>query len=123
MNHQTLFVIAGGRINPFGLPTNKIYYAMSKDICNDSIDNIWQISKVSLSIALSLCKCMITHESTMNPKFIVLGGENPLRRATYTYAEYNLYDITGNDTFKRFMLDFLKVMFDFSHIVFLNIKI
>ena len=102
MNHQTLIIIAGGRESILAV-SKKIYYAMSKDICNNSIDNIWQISEVSLPREMSRCKCIITHESTMNPKFIILGGQD-------RFLEYDLRDIIGDNTFKHFMLDFLTVM-------------
>ena len=85
-----------------------IYYGMSKDLCIDNIDNIWQKSQISLpDKGITNSKCMITHQTTFNPKLIILGGyDRAFQKGTTIFFEYQLSDIIGFDTFYRFMLDF-----------------
>ena len=89
--------------------SDKIYYALSTDICNDSINNIWHISHILLPFPLKACKCMITHQSTKNPKLIILGGLNENNEKTNLFLQYKICDIIGNDKYSRFILDLKKV--------------
>ena len=83
---------------------------MSKDVCYDSMHNIWQLSQIRLPQSLRNCKCMITHQSTNNPKLIILGGiAGEYGEYKKTFLEYNLSDILDVATFLRFMFNFKKV--------------
>ena len=101
--------------------TDKIYYAMSKDMCCHSITNIWQMSQISLPVFLQGCKCMILEQSTEYPKLIILGGGQSYYQGTQTHLKYELYDILGYDTFNRFMLGFNKVCCIFFNVIFMRI--
>ena len=104
-------MIVGGCFYDSLQKTDLIYFAMSKDISDDSINNIWQMAKIALPFTLCKCKCMITHQSTNNPKLIILGGQkNKSLEDSNIFLEYKLSDIMGYHTFQRFILDFTKVI-------------
>ena len=88
----------------------KIYYAMSKDMCDNKMNNIWQLSNILLPCDLSHCKCLITHQSTNNPKLLILGGISNYSLQN-TFLEHDICDIVGKDTFNRFILNFTKVYY------------
>ena len=106
-----MVVIVGGVANTREL-RQTIYFAVSNDLRDNKIENIWQQSNITLPYGLYHGSCIITHKSTNNPKLIILGGARK-RKSEYsltkTYLEYDLLDILGLDTFKRFMMDFHKV--------------
>ena len=58
-NHQTIVLIVGGT-NLDAKQSDLIYYAMSKDINNKNISNLWHISDVKLPHSLQECLCLIT---------------------------------------------------------------
>ena len=105
-NNQTLWVIVGGMSASSGYqkPQNIIYYCVSCDINNENVTNLWQQSKITLDIPLLNCKCIITHQSTDNPKLIVLGGDDNNDYETSIHREYDIRQIMGDDhKFNTFM--------------------
>ena len=77
---------------------------MSSDLNNKNVTNLWQQSKITLDIPLSGCKCIITQQSTDNPKLIVLGGNDNKRNNTDIHREYGIREIIGDDhKFNMFM--------------------
>ena len=110
-NHQTLIIIVGGYKYEFNDYCDTIYYAMSKDISDSKINNIWQLSQIRLPYPLFDCKCIITHQSTHNPKLIVLGGKNIARIGKMTmHLEFELPQIIGYHTWKRFIFNIVTVI-------------
>ena len=87
-----------------------IYFCMSKDMCDNKMTNIWELSQIKLPYKLYMCTCLITQQNTWYPKLIILGGNIPQKGRTNKCLEYNLFDIIGSDTFCRFMIDFTQVM-------------
>lgn len=102
----------------------KIYYAVSNDLCNKKMKNIWRISKVSLPYEICDCKCMITHQNTMHPKLVIVGDETDdttIKNNHRMHLEYDLSDIMKDRTtnaFPAFMdiLNFKKVRWFISHL-------
>ena len=87
-----------------------IYYAMSRDLCDDKNKNVWQKSKITLPYALSHCKCMINHKNTSKPKLLILGGiDEEWNNETKTFLEFDLRNVIGNQTYFRFVFDSQKV--------------
>ena len=80
-------------------------------MCDYKMENIWQISQISLPFTLSRCTCLITQQSTKQPKLIILGGQTATTQITKTYLEYNISDIIGYDKFKCFMIDVKQVKY------------
>ena len=86
---------------------------MSKDLCDNNMSNIWQMSQILLPVALNEVTCVITQKSTKQPKLMVLGGRTKIEDThpeTDHCIQYFLCDIIGNDTFNRFMIDVTQVM-------------
>ena len=80
---------------------------MSKDINNDNTTNsIWQLSQISMPYPSQNCKCLISHQTTKNPKLFILGGNG-----IQTYLQYELRDVLGIKTWWHFNLDLTQVMY------------
>ena len=79
---------------------------MSKDTLLSNGFNIWKISKIKLPYEIKSCTCLITEQSTLKPKLIVLG---PSCKENMS-LKYNLWDIIGYHTFIRFTENLTTVM-------------
>ena len=83
---------------------------MSKDMCDEKMKNIWRLSKMKIPCNLRNCTCLITQQSTQNPKVIIIGGSNDRWPVFEEYFEFFLFDIMGKHSFYRFMIDYKQVM-------------
>ena len=91
---------------------------MSKDMCDNTIKNIWRLSEIKLNQSLCHCTCVITAQNTWHPTLFVLGGYNKYDHATKAHLQYDLCDIMGYHTFYRFMIDLKQVYFFYIFFLF-----
>ena len=120
--NKTLVIITGGFIPEARENTDKIVYAMSDDLRNDKIDNIWRVSKIKLPMQLCECACLITNKSSRNPKLFVIGGMDTDSMSQNNHWEYELSQIVDLFTFTLFMMDAKMVCFLLCLLFFLRLR-
>ena len=83
---------------------------MSKDILLAKDNNsIWQTSQIQLPDFIFNCNCLITQQSTLKPKLIILSPGDKNFDSQNKCLTYNLCDIVGYHTFVRFTQDLTTV--------------